>query len=248
MRWRIRGADVVTALGEREALQRLELVTSVSGILDTALDDYEPAVTEMADACVPGFADLCVVEVVGPDGRIRTAAHRTAPGSGLEPSAEWVPVGRLVAPGRQAVLTFDGAEETGKVRGVRERLGAQSLIVAPITAGGAILGWFVAATGPQRRGFRPSARTRRGGAEQPAGDDHPTGTPAPPDGGIRPGAGPGPPPPAPSGHRGHQPGGRGEPGGGAAGGLRRSLPDPGSGRRRGSLVDGGRECGVGPDR
>ncbi len=152
------GTDVVTALGEREAVQRLELLTSVSGILDTALDDYEPAVAGMAAACVPDFADLCVVEVIGPDGRIRTAAHRTAPGSALEPSGEWVAVGRLVAPGREAVLTFAGGEETGKVRAVRERLGAQSLIVAPITAGGTILGWFVAATGPQRRGFRESAR------------------------------------------------------------------------------------------
>ena len=154
------GTDGVTALAEREAVQRLELLTSVSAILDTALDDYEAAVALMADACVPGFADLCVVEVIGPDGRIRAAAQRSAPGRGLEPPGDWVAVGRVVAPGRQAVLTFAGAQETGKVRGVREGLGAQSLIVAPITAGGAggaVLGWFVAATGPQRRGFRESA-------------------------------------------------------------------------------------------
>jgi signal transduction histidine kinase/CheY-like chemotaxis protein len=152
-----RSAYEVAVLGEKEALQRLDLLASASRILDATLEDYEQAVLQVADACVPDFADLCVVEVIGTNGEIHTAAYRVAHTSGLSVPDRWVPVGRAVAPDRRPVLTFSNGEEADNPRAVRERFRAQSLIVAPITGGGITLGWFVAATGNYRRGFRPSA-------------------------------------------------------------------------------------------
>jgi signal transduction histidine kinase len=147
----------VAILGEREALQRLELLASTSRILDATLEDYDHAVLQVADACVPDFADMCAIEVIGSDGEARTAAFRFARTSGLHLPDEWVPIGRQVSPDRRPVLTFAHPEETDAFRHVRERFRGQSLMVVPITGGGLTLGWFVAATGTYRRGFRPSA-------------------------------------------------------------------------------------------
>ena len=152
-----RSAYEVAVLGEKEALQRLDLLASASRILDATLEEYEHAILQVADACVPDFADLCAVEVVGPDGDIYTAACRTAQTSGLDVPEPWRPVGRLVAPDRRPVLSFPSPDETDNGHSIRQRLAAQSLMVAPITGGGIPLGWFVAATGRYRRGFRPSA-------------------------------------------------------------------------------------------
>jgi signal transduction histidine kinase len=55
------------------------------------------------------------------------------------------------------VLAYRSGDAPAPAQSVRERLGAQSLMVAPITGGEFTLGWFVAATGPYRRGFRQSA-------------------------------------------------------------------------------------------
>jgi signal transduction histidine kinase len=152
-----RNAYEVAVLGEKEALQRLDLLASASRILDATLEDYEQAVLQVADACVPDFADLCAVEVIGPNGEIQTAAYRVAHTSGLSVPEHWRPIGRLVAPDRRPVLTYEHGDETENPRAVRERFRAQSLMVAPITGGGITLGWYVAATGRYRRGFRPSA-------------------------------------------------------------------------------------------
>jgi signal transduction histidine kinase len=152
-----RTAYEVAVLGEKEALHRLDLLASASRILDATLEDYEQAVLQVADACVPDFADLCVVEIIGPNGDIQTAAFRVAHSSGLSVPDRWVPIGRTVAPDRRPVLTFTHGDEADGPAAVRERFRAQSLMVAPITGGGITLGWYVAATGHFRRGFRPSA-------------------------------------------------------------------------------------------
>ena len=143
-------ATDVAILGEREALQRLELLASTSRILDATLEDYDHAVMQVADACVPDFADMCAIEVIGPDGDVRTAAFRFARTSGLHLPDEWVPIGRQVSPDRRPVLTFANSEETESYQAFRERFRGQSLMVVPITGGGLTLGWFVAATGAYR--------------------------------------------------------------------------------------------------
>jgi signal transduction histidine kinase len=152
-----RSAYEVALLGEKEALQRLDLLASASRILDATLDDHEQAILQVVDVCVPDFADFCAVEMIGPDGEIRLAAHRVAHTSGLSVPERWTAIGRTVAPDRRPVLTYADPEEADHPGAVRERLRAQSLMVVPITGGGITLGWFVAATGNYRRGFRPSA-------------------------------------------------------------------------------------------
>ena len=176
----------VALLGEREALQRLELLTTVSSLLDAAVDDYDEALDAVAEACVGEFADVCVIETISGDGRIRAVAYRATRNHGLTLPSPWTPVGRVMAPERRPVLAFDSeaaykaaAEEAGSasedsgvggidlggdhpgpsstVRQIMGRLGAQSMMSVPITASGVTLGWLVALMGPTRRGFRPSA-------------------------------------------------------------------------------------------
>lgn len=147
----------VAILGEQEALARLELLATTSRILDATLEDYESALVQVANACVPDFADLCAIEVIGSNGEVTSCGYSFARTTGLNAPVEWSPVGRICAPDRRAVLAWGDVEEPPNAKLIRERLEAQSLLVAPITGGGITLGWFVAATGRYRRGFRPSA-------------------------------------------------------------------------------------------
>lgn len=147
----------VAVLGEREALQRLELLAATSRILDSALDDYDGAMRRVAEACLADFGDLCVIEVIGPRGQVRTCAYSAKEGSGLILPDDWAPIGRLVATDRTPVLCYDRPDELPAGRAARKALGAQSIIVAPIIGGGLTLGWLVSANGFKRRGFRPSA-------------------------------------------------------------------------------------------
>ncbi|MBV9661867.1 MAG: GAF domain-containing protein, partial [Acidimicrobiales bacterium] len=147
----------VAVLGQKEALQRLELLATASSLLDATIDDYEDAMDSVAEMCVSEFADLCAIEVIAPDGNVRPAAYRHTRTSGLRLPDGWSPIGRLVAPDRRPALVFEGSEGSMSAQQVRDRLGAQSLIAVPISGGGLTLGWFVAATGSHRRGFRPSA-------------------------------------------------------------------------------------------
>jgi two-component system cell cycle sensor histidine kinase/response regulator CckA len=163
-------ASEVALLGEREALQRLELLTMVSGLLDQAIDDYTEGVDAVAEACTEQFADMCAVEVIGGDSRVRTIAFRTSRTHGLDLPASWSPVGREIVPDRRPILAFrqhrapsarhgsdQQANRAASAQPVLERISAQSIMVVPIATNGVTLGWFLAATGPNRRGFRPSA-------------------------------------------------------------------------------------------
>ncbi|HWE54528.1 MAG TPA: ATP-binding protein [Acidimicrobiales bacterium] len=151
----------VALLGEREALARLELLATVSGLLESALDDYDEAIDSVAEACVADFADMCVIESIGVDGRVSVVSYRAARQHDLELPTIWSPVGRQVAPDRRPVLSFrrpgNDSHQSLAARQTMERLDAQSLMVVPVTAGGVIVGWLVAAAGGHRRGFRPSA-------------------------------------------------------------------------------------------
>ena len=126
------------------------LLAAVGAILDAVVDDFGGAFEEVAEACVPAFADLCAVEVIGPDQEVRTVACRAAPGSGVHPPERWIEVGREVAGPEPVVLAAGDAGEPPSAGAVRERLGARSLLVAPMVAGGMTLGWLVAATGAHR--------------------------------------------------------------------------------------------------
>src|SRR5579864_5161827 len=88
----------VALLGEREALQRLELLTTVSGLLDAAIDEYDETLDAVAEVCVADFADLCVIETIAGDGHIKVSAYRSGRNHGLNLPAAWSPLGRVVAP------------------------------------------------------------------------------------------------------------------------------------------------------
>ncbi len=143
--------------GEREAVERLELLAVISTALSRAMEDYSSAVRQVAEACVPDFCDLCAIELIGESGESETVAYRVASSASLTAPASWTPIGGTIAPSRAATLCYERPDEPATTRHVRQRLGAQSLIAAPIVGGGLTLGWLVMAVGQSRRGLRPSA-------------------------------------------------------------------------------------------
>jgi CheY-like chemotaxis protein len=126
------------------------LLAAVGTILDAVVDDIGGAFEAVAEVCVPAFADLCAVELIGPHEEVRTVVCRAPPGTGLRPPEGGIEVGRGVAGSESAVLAAGDARESSSARAARERLGAGSLLVAPMMAGGRSLGWLVAATGAHR--------------------------------------------------------------------------------------------------
>jgi signal transduction histidine kinase len=147
----------VAILSAAEARNRLELLSEVSTVVDAATGDYEEAARKVAAVCVPAFADLCAIELVGKDGELQPVAYRVDRGRGLLAPREWRSIGRAVLAGAGPVLDFDGGGGDQRVALARRSLNAESLIVAPIAEGGITLGRLVVATGPRRRAFRPSA-------------------------------------------------------------------------------------------
>jgi CheY-like chemotaxis protein len=138
---------------EEAAEHGLAVVSAVGHILDTVQDDYAAAIDSVVEACVPTFADLCAIEVAGAEAEPATTAARTLAGSGLHLPEGWVDdLIRGVAGLSQPALAFDDAGET-LLGALRAHLGARSLLVAPIFAGGATLGWLVAGTGASRYRF-----------------------------------------------------------------------------------------------
>ncbi|MDE3206502.1 MAG: response regulator [Acidobacteriota bacterium] len=177
-------ASEATRLSGQEAMQRLELLATVSQILDQSTGGFSAALDAVAEVCVTDFADLLVIETISHDGGVETASQRTSARHGLTLEPRWTPIGASVAPERRPLLVFrpssdspresadkapvptgaDGepgrvAPKPGLAAGLRvlDQVGAQSMVVVPIKGAGIVLGWLVAATGPNRRGFRPSA-------------------------------------------------------------------------------------------
>ena len=138
---------------EEAARQGLALLSTVSRILDGGGDDLEGALQEVAAVCVPAFADGCAIELTGADQEVRTSVVRAAAGSGLRVPARWFDIVRAAGVVGPPALLLGGPGGGPQVAAMLERLGAGSLLVAPIPAGDATLGWLVAATGTGRRNF-----------------------------------------------------------------------------------------------
>jgi signal transduction histidine kinase/GAF domain-containing protein len=146
----------VAALAATEAIGRLELLATLSQVLDSAPYRYQQLARRALEVCVPSFADLGAVELVGPLGKPRTVAYKVNAESGLHPPRRWGPVGVRHTSGGP-LLIFPGNEADPALAEARRALGAESLLVVPITWRGITAGCFLAATGPGRRAFRPSA-------------------------------------------------------------------------------------------
>jgi two-component system, cell cycle sensor histidine kinase and response regulator CckA len=147
---------------QEAVLELLDLLASVDRILDAAAEDYDQAAVTVTEACVPVFSGLCAIEMIRDNGAIEALAVRVRPNSGLQvPNGGadgWAPLGPLVASGAVAVLAYAGGTESDQVRVRRQRLGAESLVVAPISVAGVTQGWFVAASGSDDRPLRLPAR------------------------------------------------------------------------------------------
>ena len=146
----------VAALAATEAIGRLELLATLSQVLDSAPYRYQQLARRALEVCVPSFADLGAVELVGPLGKPRTVAYKVNAESGLHPPRRWGPVGVRHTSGGPLLL-FPGNEADPALAEARRALGAESLLLVPITWRGITAGCFLAATGPGRRAFRPSA-------------------------------------------------------------------------------------------
>lgn len=144
-------------LSASEALQRLDLLSAVSRALDIASDDYEKVARRVAKVCVPALADLCAVEFMGTDGQLKTAAYNVAKGAGLKSPERWSPVGDFLVRDAKPRLCHPGDSASAALDELRRELRAESALVVPICEGGITVGYFFAATGLKRRGFRPSA-------------------------------------------------------------------------------------------
>lgn len=151
------GRGAARYLGGNEALQRLELLARINTVLSRAMEDYSQVLVEVAETCVPAFCDLCAVELIGDLGESEVPAYRVDASSSLTVGDRWQPVGQGISFGHGPILSHDRVDEPAAARAVREAIGAQSLIVAPIASSGLTRGWLVLAASHERRGFRPSA-------------------------------------------------------------------------------------------
>ena len=114
----------VARLAATEALQRLELLSEVSSVLDATLEDNREAAQRVASVCVPAFADLCAVELVGPKGDWQTVAYSIAEGTGITAPDRWRPLGVGRAVGAGPWLVYEGDETSGPLAWARRRLNA----------------------------------------------------------------------------------------------------------------------------
>jgi signal transduction histidine kinase/CheY-like chemotaxis protein len=147
-----------SGFAEAEAVEGLDLLVATSRPLSRAIEEYVPALMEVAEACVPDFCDLCAIDITGVGDDQPAVVHRAAPSASLASAETWSPILAALPSSPSATLSSARPGEPDPNRRLREALGAESLIVAPIVAGGLTLGRLVmaTATGKERR-FRPSS-------------------------------------------------------------------------------------------
>lgn len=138
--------DITERFEEEETLRFLADATAT---LDGALD-LEPTALALARVAVPALADFCLVDLLEADGSIRRAAAAHA----LAQREEMLGVGTVVPPGPGAadfapVMAIRGAEgeyregdpeEASRRLRIAPEVGVRAYLVAPITAGGRVLG------------------------------------------------------------------------------------------------------------
>jgi len=161
-------AERRSRLGALQARAHLALIAEVSSVLARVIEDVRPTMRGVADTLVDEFADLCIIHLaVGPDGQMEQVAAKVGPSADApleHPSSEFTgmpaALQRVMANDRSE-LTFFGSD--GNLHGVDDELGLSlrergmsSWVIAPIHVRGSSMGAILAATGPGRRGFRPS--------------------------------------------------------------------------------------------
>jgi PAS domain S-box-containing protein len=160
-------------LSAEHARSHVAIVAAVSELFDSALEEYEPPLSRLADILVPSFADWCMVAEAGPDGTtvISANSHLDADLAARfdavaavhprweEPLEDAKTTGRSEL--RYGLMDADPAESDFVA--LAQVLGVESTIVLPVQVRGLSIGAIVLGRTPDRRGFRPS--------DQAAGDE-----------------------------------------------------------------------------
>jgi PAS domain S-box-containing protein len=77
-----------TDIDDQKNSERQHQILADAGAVLSASLDYEPSLQAVAQLVVPDFADWCVIEMVGEDGKIRPIAHADASKSPLIPERQ----------------------------------------------------------------------------------------------------------------------------------------------------------------
>ena len=149
------------------AERRSAFLAEASRVLASSLD-YETTLAQVARLVVPGLADLCAVDVLEPDGRVRRLAAAYVDPGHLDSSPAFPPaaagpatpdaLARVLRSGRsEFVPDVDDRVLAGLVPDERERealraLGLRSVMIVPLAARGRILGAITfCSVDPRRR-------------------------------------------------------------------------------------------------
>lgn len=145
-------SDVTEA---RVAEQRERFLADGSALLGASLD-YEVTIQRLAELAVPGIADWCAIDVIGPDGTLERPAiahvdpakvelarelRRRFPSPPDAPTGTWA----VIRSGRSEFVpdipptAFDTIEDP-EMRRIIEELQLRSYMCVPLTAGGTTLG------------------------------------------------------------------------------------------------------------
>ena len=139
------------------------MLVTTSGRLAAVIDDWHTAVGQVSNDIVPGHADLLAVDVIDIEtGSPEPALWRGADGRTAPPPAWREVVEAAIAAGTPCLYPEVAPVRQGSTppqtifAATAGALGLSSLLIAPITTRGLILGTLAVGTADPRRGLRPS--------------------------------------------------------------------------------------------
>jgi PAS domain S-box-containing protein len=159
----------------REAGEQQRFLAEAGALLAASLD-YEETLRRLCRMAVPVLADLCVLDLVDDDGRVRRvdAAHdgpahapsleallRVAPLPGsADPVAVALRTGAPVVSNHPRAAGAEPAADALRPAGIAERLGIQAFMAVPLVAGGRVLGSLLLCVTHSGRRYDDSERVR----------------------------------------------------------------------------------------
>jgi len=169
---RLDEAEYRSRLGAVHARRHMTLLVNAGASLAKAIDDWQPALDEIAADIVPDHVDYFAVDMVRPDGgsqriiashvdgwNLEIAAHPAAVVADWHRSLSHVATRgtRLIFPSRHPDPTNDGSADSDEgVEKLHRHLGLASWAVIPVHLRGDTVGVFTIGTVAPRRGLRPS--------------------------------------------------------------------------------------------
>ncbi|HTC82209.1 MAG TPA: ATP-binding protein [Acidimicrobiia bacterium] len=166
-RSRLEEAERRSRLAAEQARRHLALLAEGGRALMGPADDEVAALRSLVDVVVPTFADWCAVDLIIDGVLERVAARHADPAADATLAAlaaelpGWAgPVRRVMATGRSELVKDVDAPPADPVdtdhRRALRAVGARSCLTVAVRVQGLSVGAISCATGPERRGFRPS--------------------------------------------------------------------------------------------